>query len=82
MSAKERYSIRVTDEVIIGYKDALTKLPILFKASALIEEYMKSVIVIANEYEKTGHLDMAITCNGKEVIRLKSQGQQKNLDME
>lgn len=76
---KERYSLRITQSVIDNYKFAVDNLPINFKASALIEEYMKSIIEANNKFEQTGKLDLNITIGNNKIFNLKTEGVHEKL---
>ena len=66
------YGVRIEEEVIEDFKKACLVLPIALKPSALIDGYMRSIIDGANNYEKSGELDLEIRVAGDSVFKLLS----------
>lgn len=72
------FSIRTDKELIDDFNKACAGLPISFRPRALIESYMKYIVDVEKEYEKTGDIKLGFISNKKGEIILYSENSSMN----
>lgn len=76
------YSVRLDKDLIEDFVWSCKNLPISYKASALIESYMKYIIEMSKDYKESGHCKMGFLKKNGTTVLYDSVGQQLSFSID